>query len=504
MKSYLLRLMTAGLCVLLILSSLVSCANTDGSNITSDTETSAKEDETPPTFVNEDYKGATFTILSEQDEATDFRDHYIDASEITGEPINDSVFERNSLVEAKYNVDIVRKKGNVAYADTSIKSGTVDFDLVYDWGIRLVPVALEGAFCDFNQVPVINQNQSYWAPSSQDDLTIAGKMLITTCDISMNRISWAYFLFFNKRIMDDLHYEYPYSYVMSNTWTIDTFLGMVVGSEMDDGDTIWTTKDRYGYIGSESDCIEDLVNAIGENSTVKNEDGSYTLNVYNETMTSVYSKYHKKMQTSGAFADFSNTEWTNGMDISKFDSIYKAARYASFGEGHSLFARYTMDIAVELSSMSDTYGVVPMPKYDSSQKEYYHIIDSCAPMFAIPKTSDTEYVGTIMEYMAYESSNLLLPAFYEQTIKIKNMNDKEGRDETMLDIIRDSVHYSWTDLYYQEIFKDDGGTWDPCKTIRHEMLASGNFASVYRKYKNAAEVSIDTIHQRISEMDLTK
>ena len=504
MNSTMLRLIAAGLCTAAVLCSLASCADPDKPEGPADTGRTEETALIEPTFEDADFDGKTFTILSAQDEATDFIDHYIDNEERTGEPINDAVVERNTDTEEKYNVDIVRRSAGVNYANQAAKAGTVDFELCYDWGFRLVPSALEGIFYDFNQMPVIDQSRSYWAPSVHDDLTVADKMLITTCDISMNRISWAYFLFFNKRIMDDLHIEYPYANVDSNTWTIDTFLTMVIGSEQDDGDTIWSPSDRYGFASSASDCLETLVDSVGDPGTIKNDDGTYTLNIYNEKLTNIFSQFNKRMQTSNAFGSFSIEEWTAGMDISRFDSIYKAARHATFAEGHTMFGEYSMDIAIEFSDMTDKYGVVPKPKYDSAQADYYHTIDYCAPMFAVPKQADTDFVGTVMEFMAYRSEQLLLPAFYEQTIKTKNMSDEEGRDERMLDIIRDSVHYSWTQLYYQQIFDPNGASWDPCYTIRHEMLASGNFASVYKRYKSAAESSIEDIYDRILALDVNK
>lgn len=115
-----------------------------------------------------------------------------------------------------------------------------------------------------------------------------------------------------------------------------------------------------------------------------------------------------------------------------------------------------------------------------------------------------EKVGIILEYMSYESEQCLLPAYYEQTIKTKQMSDLEGRDEVMLDTIRDSIHYSWTSLYYQSIKTAEGYGWDPISTMLSEMLAAGNFSSVNKKYQAAAQKSIDDIYELILDMDVNK
>ena len=512
MKNTVLRFLSIIISFILIISVLASCANNenDKQTIASVTDTVTNEvGEDVPVFAEEDYGGREFVILTYDDNATDFIDHYIDSEEHTGEPMNDAVFDRNQMVEEKYNVQIVQRKcsaGPGITASRAAKSGTVDFDLIYEWGIRLVPYATEGMFYDFNQLDYPDLSRSYWAPSAQDDLTIADKMLISTCDISMNRIGWAYFLFFNRSIVEDLNMTLPYDYVDQNNWNLDTFLGMVIGSEQDDGDTIWTNNDQYGYLGDSSDAITWFASCAGILGTVKNEDGSYTLDVLNDKLISIYNNYNDKMATSEAFSTLTIGQWLDGHDATlKFESPYKNMRFASFGEGHVLFAKFSMDMTSELIDMEDDYGVVPAPKYDSTQQDYFHVIDSCAPMFSIPKqAADLDMVGVIMEYMAYESEQRLLPAFYEQTIKTKRMTDMEGRDEAMLDLIRDSVHYSWTSLYYLAMEDNQGEPWDPCGSMLSGMLSSGNFSSIAKMYSSAAQYQIDKLYDTILDLDVNK
>ena len=505
MKNFTSKLTAGLLCAATLVSLLASCADNEDVKKPAVTGITSESEDGKPTFVEADFDGVTFTILSVQDEATDFIDHYIDNETMTGEPINDSVIERNQLVEEKYNVDVVRRKEGIGYAVQAAKSGTVDFEVVYDWGIRMTNPATEGVFYDLKQVNNVDLDQRYWAPSSQDDLTIADKLLIFTNDISMNRIGWASFIFFNKRIVEDLNYTIPYDYVNNNTWTYDKYLEMLLGAAQDNGDNIWNQEDQYGTLSNSAGELSNFVYWSGFKGTTKNEDGTYKLDVYSDKLVSIYQEYSDKLATTDAYADDHGFDWAEGQDISMYPSIFKARRILSFGGGKSLFANFTMDMTQELIDMEDYYGVVPNPKYTSAQTEYYHYIDGCAPMFAIMKQAkDIDMVGTILEYMAYESENLLLPAFYEQTIKTKRMSDLEGRDEAMLDIIRDSVHYNWTGLYYQSIKNAEGEGWDPVGTMLGEMLAAGNFSSVNKKYLSAAQKSIDDLYDTILALDVNK
>ncbi len=499
------------LCLALVLAILstvfASCAEKNEPKKIVDTGINNETDEDAPTFTEADFNEDTFTILSAVINVEDFGDNYIDNEERTGEPINDAVIDRNQAVEDKYNIDIVCRAESAGYASQAAKSGTVDFEIVYDWGIRLVPHATEGLFYDLLQVPYIDLEQDYWVPSSQYDLTIADKMLVFTCDVSMNRLGYASFLIFNKRILDDNGIEYPYSYVNKNEWTVDNLYDMVIKCSNDvDGDQLWTVEDVYGY--GDSGMLGTAINGSGLNTqfTLKNDDGSYRLNVYTDKLVTIFNEYDDRaaVAPAGTFCDLGWQDFIEGRDISMYDSKFQAGRVFNFGEGHTAITGTSMSYLVEFQNMEDQYGVVPMPKYEASQSEYYHYIDNCAPMFSIIKQADMEKVGIIMEYLSYESEQRLLPAYYEQTIKTKQMSDLEGRDEGMLDIIRDSIHYNWTSLYYQSIKNSEGYGWDPCGTMLGEMLAAGNFSSVNKKYSAAAQKSLDDIYELILDMDVNK
>ena len=498
-RSLFVRILALMLCVIMIGAVLASCASDDDEP----KRTVKKEKETEqdtPTFVDYDGREQEFVMLSAQNEATDFTDCYIDNEDVNGEPINDAVVERNKLVEEKYNVNISRRAETTGYARQASQSGTVDFQVVYDWGFRLVPGVMDGIFYDVNLLSsdYVDLDASYWAPSSHEDLTVAGKLLVFTCDISMNRIAWASFIAFNKKLMDQFGLEYPYTYVQNNTWTYDKYLELVTDAYLDNGDGIWDQNDIYGSSGI---GVGNVVDSTGWKGYTKTEEGRYELDFQLDKLQQIYSTYSVKF-TGNAFEQVDLNDWNKLVDTSKFKSIYRASRFASFGQDHIMMTGFTMDETYDLNGMESQYGVVPMPKYDASQTEYYHYIDTCAPMFAIMKQADDELTAIVLEYMNYESQNLLLPAFFEQTIKTKRMSDP---DEEMLDIIRDSVHYKFGGIYgLYGIFDASGSGWDPIGTIRSEMLANGQFKSVLNKYQSAAKVSLDKFFDTIEDMDVTK
>jgi len=481
------------LAVLMSMSAMVSCANNDTDDIP---ETSGTEDGTTevpddvPEFKSADFGGEEFKFLIYGSYATDFIDEYIWSDGVSGGTISDAVAERNRLTEEKYDVTIVAEEIGpdgwiVDEAELRLLAGQCDFDVIYDWGLRNKKLALDGMLYDFLDLENIDMDQSYWLPSTKDDLIVGGRMFVATNYITMNGFSWANFLFFNKDMMTELEYAYtPYDYVYANCWTFDAFMPMILSAEVDvDGDQKMGPADQYGYMGDATGTVKDFIQWSGQKNTIKNDDGiTYTMSINTDRARAIYETYKKKLDTTDSLLDFNMVNAT-GADTSAFTSIYVAERFLTFGEGHTMFMSGTMDMTKEFVNMQDYYGVVPNPKYDTSQEEYYHWIDACAPMLSIPYlVEDPEMTGIILEYMAYESEQHLLPAYYETTVKTKRMED--NKDYEMLDIIRDTVHYDWTMLY---LYDQD------IVYLINKMVSGGHFASVWKRYEPVVTKEVEDI-----------
>lgn len=78
MKNFTSKLTAGLLCAAMLVSLLASCANNEDEKKPAVTGITSESEDGKPTFVEADFDGVNFTILSVQDEATDFIDHYID------------------------------------------------------------------------------------------------------------------------------------------------------------------------------------------------------------------------------------------------------------------------------------------------------------------------------------------------------------------------------------------------------------------------------------------
>lgn len=489
------------LAAMLVVVGLASCANT------SDKDSDKSSDDQYITegdyqFTKYDFNGEDFTTLSVAP-GTDgglgyYNGDYIDADSITGEVTNDAVYDRNVQVEEAYNVVM----GTIYIDEDDITdtirqytmAGDISFDNIYAWGIRVASLIPDNYYYDFNQIPYVDLTRDYWCPTAMDDLTVAGKTYVVSNDITMNKLAWSTFLYFNKQVIEDYNLDDPQDYVASDEWTLDNFYTLVQSVHSDlDGDNAFTKEDQYGLI--DQGLASNLVRSSGHPFTTKNDDGSYTLNLGTEEMMDSMASV-KEVLSNSAYV-FSHSDITQNADMGSLDEWAYVRSY--FAEGHSLFMSGTAEITSELRDMEDSYGVVPMPKNDSYQTDYVSYIDPCACMFAVSSSPrDINKTGLIMEYEAYVSNQVLLPAYYEQTIKSQRMDTET--DQEMLDIVRDSIRYDWTDLAFTTTYSTDeyNNEGNPISSTFQKMYDSGSPASMYERNKTRLNTIISDYYTTVA------
>ena len=121
-----------------------------------------------------------------------------------------------------------------------------------------------------------------------------------------------------------------------------------------------------------------------------------------------------------------------------------------FSEGYGAMATLRI-MELENSvirNMEDTFGVVPMPKYDEAQDDYYTLLHNQFTAIAIPTTITGERldeVSAILEAMGSASYRLVKPAYYETTLRTKIAQDPQSAE--MMDIIVNNVRLDSGLLY---------------------------------------------------------
>lgn len=461
---------------------------------TSSGETTAAETTAPPTneellaatrasLPKVDFEGYTFTVLDRDESNIKWFTYDVFAENINGDPINDAVYERNSILEDLYNIKIAEKKvaRPVNDAATAILAADEYFDTLTDGLTHLAKtLAAPGYVVDYHTIDTIKLSNDWWDSQMSSGLSVNNKLYYATGDISIMDNSGTWCVLFNKSMIEDFSLDKPYALVEDGTWTLSKMYDMAKVVALDiDGDGKMGDWDQYGVM-SETYNTFAFWSCSGELITKKDSDDLPVLSMYNDRSAAVLELVQDIQldlvvtitgpRHSKAMAEGVNVAFKNGLGLFIFGGMMLITDYR----------------ASEVD-----FGIVPAPKYDEAQERYYNTYSygNCTA-YSIPITaSDLSRTGTIMESMAALSKYSLTPAYYEITLEGKFLRDEESKD--MLDLVLSTRNFDLGSIY------DWGGVFSIFAAMYNAKAY--DFASRYAAVEEKANKAIAEFIEKINE-----
>ena len=428
------------LCALLMLvSSFVACgksedpaATTTAANGTTEATTTATtepaETEPPKAFDSvpaQNYGGHVFSILYSQNDEC-YRDFL--AEQMNGDVQNDAVFERNSMVEDKLNIEIEiawDTHGTVNdKARLQSQAGSQDYDL-FGGHRDSLKLTYQGFFYDLNQIEALNLDQVWWDQGWIDAITVNDALYTLIGDVNVSAQLFVSSLAFNKRLMDESNIAYPYDLVREGKWTLEAYKGMLTdfGSDLNGDGMMKTEDDLYGLTGWSWESGFSYLYGADFIFTNRDENGDFSVSFDME----------KILDLSTKLVDLYKLESVCISTASGTAEHVKA--YGMFAEGRALFADTVMvNYGTYFTDMTDDFGIVPIPKYNEEQDSYKSYLGYTIPMmFITNNTENPERTGTILEALCTATYDHVTPKMYEVVTKLKNARDEDSSE--MIDII---------------------------------------------------------------------
>ncbi|MBO6052557.1 MAG: hypothetical protein J6Q17_02350 [Clostridia bacterium] len=385
-------------------------------------------------YADRDYGGYAYRIADRA--SGDWMTFDVYAPEITGEVINDSVFNRNSVLEDTMNIKIVEMPfdGVTSNVKTSITSGTDDYDIFTDGLNALAPLVTQRYLLDFNQVETIHPENAWWDQALHKDLSVGGGAYMMTGDISVmdNYGTWCYL--FNKQLIADYSLENPYDLVDSGKWTLDKHNEMAqIATNDTDGDGKWTMADTYGYVTETYNNVA-MWSCFGYRICEKDENDLPYFTYDGERQVSALMRVIECQ-----YAPFTNMG--SKSTVTGGGSFQDNTRENQFAIGRALFYYAGMRNITLFREADTDFGIIPAPKEDEQQAQYYSSYSfSNLTAYSLPVTiTDTAKVGDITEAMAHLSVYTLTPAYYDQTLIGKSTRDVES--EPMIALIMNTRNF---------------------------------------------------------------
>ena len=411
---------------------------------------SEKPEFDPP---KENYNNSEFRILSFNSFGITWRAveySEIESETIDADPINDAVFERTAIIEDLFNVDIKE----VMHGDLGddygsamnrtvklINAAAVDFDIALTTGSNLPKLfALPDAMYDLNTIPEFDMDKSWWNQNSINEFTLGGKLRVVTGDITMWRSLGTVVFFFNKKLLADNGLENPYNLVREGKWTWNKLVDMAKEVVTDlNGDNKIDRNDQIGLVSTDGMLSASVITS-GERFTLKDEDGMPALNKDFDKISSIIDKVYPLVR---------NDDYTYATTdlYGRFSNPFFEFTMPKFRDNQALFYEQQLMVALNLRDMEADFGILPYPKLDEAQTDYYSMNSDWFLKYVWIPTSndDTDKAVNIIQALGYYGQQIVIPAVFDVTITGKVVRDEDSLE--MLELINNTQVYDIISVY---------------------------------------------------------
>ncbi len=430
------------------------------------------------------FGGKTVTMLVWEDvENPEF-----EIKEQTGDMVNDAIYLRNQTVEERLGVtlEFIGTPGNygnqasfLAKAQSYQLSGE-PLDIMAAYSLTATSLVANHLTYDLADLKYLDFEKPWWPAKLVEEATIGDSVYFCAGDLSTNMLHKMHAVFVNKDIlatngtqMDDLYRE-----TLDGKWTIDRMIELTKDVHADlNNNGKEDNTDAFGMVlcdnyfdvffyGSGLRTIERdasgtpiLSSSFGSEKTVELADkiGNYFANNAGAHFVTDF--------TEGRFMMNGNTM----MIISRVDAAYK-----------NLHTVENLD-----------YGILPVPKYDATQKEYIGCLAFPCTLYTVSLSStDPEMAGAVLECMGSEGYRQLTPALFEATMKLKYANDE--MTSQVYDMIRSSVSFDLGRMFASSF---NNNTYSIFRSACSSN--SGAFMSQFTASKRVMEKQLSTLLEKI-------
>lgn len=394
-----------------------------------------------------DFGGAEFSILTRY---TPLFYPYMDVQEETGDVLNDAVYRRNRTLEERFKFVLSEQyydytiEGN-DYPRQFLLAGDDTYDMYIGRCVHMFNYAAEGMIVPVESIPYINPDKPYWNDQLYSDLEVQGAHYFAIGDFNISALDFTHTMLFNKDMAADYQVENLYELVRQGKWTYDKFAEIAKLAVHDlDGNTEMNELDQYGYTSLVKQVMPGFWIGAGVVTINKDNEGAFVYNAMSDDkLISVFQKIYE--------ITWNDNIWHR--NIENYAAATNDAELNLFKEGHAMFTNAScFQITNMMRDAEVEFGILPYPKYDEDQVNYYSRIEG-AELFGIPKTNtNLEMTGVILESMACASYNDVVPAYYDVALKVKYTRDEESAE--MLDIIFENRIFDYGDTIFADALRD--------------------------------------------------
>ncbi len=476
------------LAFLMLASSLTACSESnpetpdstaqtpaDGGTIAEETVAETEETEITDDLPEKSFGGEDYVILTRNCCEAHTNGVYIE--ELTGDVVNDAVYERNMELEERFDVKIVQPElgndGEATLLNTSVVAGDDAYDIAIYHYRFLGTSAASGYLLDTTLTGYIGYDKPWWYANVNDAYSVGGHSYVLVGMYDLDNYYDNICTYFHKGLMTDLYPDEDlYSTVKEGRWTVDMLETLASGATMDtDGDgTMNPANDTFGY--AQDNGYSFVYQFAWDQPVTQRDNAGYPVVVINtEKQAAIFDRMYQLLFASAPIIKTEGGEY----------------RTPAFMEGRALFMIATLSTSIQLRDMEADFGILPIVKYDETQEKHYTHATANTSAVGIPinkNEAGMEKSAVILEAMASGGWKTVRPAVYDIALK-----SKYARDDTTYEMIDIVIEGRTAD--FAEIFDEWGLTYTLDMLARNDKLSwASHYASGHKKEEKLIEKAV--------------
>lgn len=431
-----------------------------------------------PYYAGHDFGGKNFHFINAPRAYWDMFTS-VTAEEMNGEVINDAVFARNALISEKLNCEITEEGFRLSSGEywdeltPLMLAGDPKYDLLC-LPYRYTAASVTGGYIlNLDELNSIRLDENYWNQTILKATSLNHRHYIASSAAHFMSVDGMWCLYFNESLMNNLQLERPYDLVREGKWTLDRLAEYVKAGANLNGDSAFTPpydgraqwnqsgSSVYGFT-SYTSVFQKLLYGMEAHMVDKDDEDQMVFAASSEHFIDCAVKLTQIFSVPGQYLDANDDDgFSYNLTI--------------FPSGRALFLGGELKDAQVFREMDDEFGVVPLPKFNEAQSQYFTTLDYQMMSFAIPYTQAApEDAALLLDALSFETNEKILDLFLGNRIEQKGLRNENSVE--MLHII------------YEGLGIDLGEAFDLFGSVANEIkdsIPQGNsdFASLIERNK---------------------
>lgn len=423
--------------------------------------------------------------------------------ETNKDSIAGAIYTRNSSIQERLSVTLrfIGKDGDnknqsafLKHLDSTVGQSTQTYDLVASYTMCGGAMMIRGYGINLNDTKYFNSEMPWWPDNLTEEATVNDKLYFASGDISTNLLWSMFFVMYNKDLMasQGLDEKYNlYELASNGDWTLDVMMELAQDIYVDkDGDGEKSKGDLFGFTTS-SIYGDSFFFGSELRTTERDDNGDLILSPTwgSEKTQALLQKLTDFFATDDAWMSYGDNSWSTS---------------PNFAQGLVLIdlrpAYYLYQVVnAEGSNYDIRFGILPVPKYSSTQQKYYTTVGFTYSLYSIPRdVTDKDRASAVLEALGSAAYRQTTPVVFETTMKLRYSKDEESG--VMYDLIRDSVSFDLGRLLCSSFGLGDykNATYRIFRTALGE--GDTNWISTYKGEEKALQSALNSIKTAMDKL----